>query len=177
MLGLACDEAMAADPAAGGTLEETLKSVESLLRQALDAQQSSAALETKVDKMGAHSSKLFGMLQTKIDNLVRQMHAVEEGQKKTNKLLQDLLKQAAKSEAASAVERPSAEQRLKAASTMSATINQALRMEERQMAADAEVAENRGDQNGGEGRPMMNYTMATTMLDTFRRCPTYINKI
>ena len=40
------------------------------------------------DKMGAHNSKLFGLLQTKIDNLVRQMHAVEEGQKKTNKLLQ-----------------------------------------------------------------------------------------
>ena len=54
-----------------GTLEETLKSVESFLRQAVDAQQSSTALETKVDgvetkvdgiksdldKMGAHSSR------------------------------------------------------------------------------------------------------------------------
>lgn len=76
-------------------LEATLKSVESLLRDVV-SHQLEAAIETKldgvksdVDKMGAHSSKLFGMLQTKIDNLVRQMHAVEEGQKKTNKLLQD----------------------------------------------------------------------------------------
>ena len=87
------------------------------------------------------------------------MHAVEEGQKKTNKLLQDLLKQAAKSEAAAAaaaVERPSAEQRLKVASTMSATINQALKMEERQV-ADEEAEEERVGQNGGEGRPMMSY--------------------
>ena len=45
-------------------------------------------LKSDQDKMGAHNSKLFGLLQTKIDNLVRQMHAVEEGQKKTNKLLQ-----------------------------------------------------------------------------------------
>ena len=64
--------------------------------------------------------------------------------------------QAAKSEAAAAAERPSAEQRLKVASTMSATINQALKMEERQV-ADEEAEEERVGQNGGEGRPMMSY--------------------
>ena len=130
------------------TLEDILKSVESL-RQAVTGQSSTAALEAKVDKMSAHSDRLFGLLQTKIDNLVRQLHAVEEGQKKTNKMVQDLLKSAAKSEAAAA-ERPSAEQRLKTASTLAATINQAKKSEERE-AAEAEAE---GERNG---KPMMNY--------------------
>ena len=69
--------------------------------------------------------------------------------------MQDLLKSAAKSEA---VERPSAEQRLKVASTMSATINQALKMEERQVADAAEADQGGSGENGSDnGRPMMNY--------------------
>ena len=52
--------AMATDPA--GTLEERLESMESLLRQ-VATQQTLEKIETKVDKMSAHSSKLFGMMQ------------------------------------------------------------------------------------------------------------------
>ena len=138
------------------TLEDILKSVESL-RQAVVGQSSAAAaatsaLEAKGDKMSAHSDRLFGLLQTKIDNLVRQLHAAEEGQKKTNKMVQDLLKSAAKSEAAAA-ERPSAEQRLKTASTLAATINQAKKSEEREAAAEA-ASNAEGERNG---KPMMNY--------------------
>jgi hypothetical protein len=51
------------------------------------------------------------------------MHSVEEGQKKTNRLLQELVKASA---ATAKVEKPvrSSEDRLKSASSITATINQ-----------------------------------------------------
>ena len=45
-----------------GAMEERLESMESLLRQ-VATQQTLEKIETKVDKMSAHSSKLFGMMQ------------------------------------------------------------------------------------------------------------------
>ena len=115
------------------SIQESISDLKTLLAPVLALDAKLDAVRKEMERTSAKNVKLFGLLQTKCDTLVRQMLAVEEGQKKTHKMLQELTKAAAKAEksaAESAAPVKSAEDRLKAASSLSATISQAMRNEE-----------------------------------------------